>query len=168
MDIPNDPVCIHEFYDKAGVACAYDMSTKVWQVLDGSDARVPEVVLWALACELYPEVVKDRILGQLVAFGVRRKVQWNALLAEAVRQGDIWGTVVALDYADPTIAIPEGNLLHVALASPTIVASLIEAGTNIHAMNKDGKTPLDLADQGGHTESALLLLANGAKRGEHE
>ena len=60
------------------------------------------------------------------------------------------------------------TLLHAAArdGNPTVAQLLLGQGADVNALNKDGETPLDVAERMGHEDVARILRDAGGTRGK--
>lgn len=85
-------------------------------------------------------------------------------LWEACQTGDLLMCCVALEYVNPNIKNDDGNTpLHLAINLPATALALLEKGANPNALNAELKRPIDLCNEVGNTEVAILLLASGSR-----
>lgn len=169
--VPNDAIKFYDYYTRHKVPYAFALATEAEQhLIDLPELMdVPECVLLDLAVAMLPAIAPRRWMGQWAAYRLSKRTPWDALMRDAIQERDTWAVSTLLRHANLLARTENGDTLaHLALESPYILGMLIEEGVPFHRMNKDGDTPLDLAERRGLSKSALQLLANGAKRGAHE
>ena len=101
------------------------------------------------------------------------KEGWTALHKAAGRRGEVQivGTLLFEFHADPSLALINGSLpIHTAASwnNPECIQVLIQAGSDINARNKSGRTPLHWAAFYRATNAIEWLLGNGADDGLEE
>lgn len=157
MPVANTHKSIEQYYKARQIPHAHHLSNSFYE-----EQFVPDTS-W------HEAMLIDHALNQLKAIGdtdawesLALVTNWEALLFDAVLEGDLMATRVALEHADPMATDHHGNTALFYAQGGGTVRALVDAGCNVYHCNKEDENAIHIAIRRGRTDLAHLMRALGA------